>query len=468
MAVKEWLPVAQDIYNALIEDGNPIQGKTLKISHKDLCEILDKHSIAVTEAMDRPLNLVSVIESTVKYKDLSKSLYDNGLFKGDLTDAEESSAYSSYYIPKSLWVYQIAHKLQFAFEDPKAKEEAIKDEEEKENTNDNDIEVIEDEISISEEEASLKNILDPLENTSENEEFIEVEDEPSDYPKINIGKTDYDKIICKLGAIKSAVGVVSLDDVVKVIGEEMIPNVRGKDSFTQIIPGDPRFINVLDIMNKIVSTISFNYRDSNLVSTLKGLLSDLEKIIRSLDSKPNQNDTEKCNKVCDYLLGLKSKSFTSFECLTIPAFFDVLVKFDVIESDEQILKKLQENPMANVVFFELIKSVKTLEGKPTENWYESTSRLVLQFKSFYNLAKTATKFSFPNAMTINPLYGTGFDGINFGKNNAKAKDIPGIDPQIYQKAAAFDKIVEAFRPVFIELKGKMSVDTFLSSPLGPF
>lgn len=467
MAVKDWLPVAQDIYDTLIvADGNPIQGKTLKISHKDLCEILDKHSIVVTEAMNRPISkieetpyLVYVIKTTVQYKDLSKSLYDNGLFKSCLTGDEERSAFSSPYFPRSLWAYQIAHRLQLAFGDPKAKEEAIKNEEEKENINDNDIEVIEDEIGISEEEASLKNILDPLENTSENEEFVEVEDEPSDYPKINIGKTDYDKIICKLGAIKSAIGVVSLDDVVKVIGEEMIPNVRGKDSFTQIIPGDPRFINVLDIMNKIVSAISFNYQDSNLVSTLKGLLSDLEKIIRSLDSKPNQNDTEKCNKVCDYLLALKSKSFTSLECLTIPAFFDVLVKFDVIESDEQILKKLQENPMTNVVFFELIKSVKTLEGKPTENWYESTSRLVLQFKSFYNLAKAATKFSFPNAMTINPLYGT-----SFGKANAKAKDIPGIDPRIYQKAAAFDRIVDALRPVFIELEKQKPLMQGFGSP----
>ena len=428
MAVKDWLPVAQDIYDTLIADGNPIQGTTLKISHKDLCEILDKHSITVTEAMNRPISkieetpfLVGVIRSTVQYKDLSKSLYDNGLIKGDLTDAEEGSAYASHNCTKSLWVYQIAHKLQLAFKNPKAKEEAIKDDEEIE------------------------------------EECIKViEDEPSDYPKVHACKTDYDKIVCKLGSVKLALGVVSLSDVVKVIGEEMIPNICGKDSFTQmIIPGDPRFINVLDIMNKIVSIINYQFQDKNMVSALKGLLSDLEETIKSLDSKPNQNDTEKCSKVCDYLLDLKSKSFASFECLTISAFLAVMVKFDIIESDEEILKKLRENPMTSVVFFEIYKSVKTLEGKPTESWYESTSRLVLQFKNFYNLAKTTTKLSFPNAMTINPLYGT----------NAKAKDIPGIDPQIYQKAAAFDRIVEALRPVFIELEKQKPFMQGFGSPL---
>jgi len=285
----------------------------------------------------------------------------------------------------------------------------------------------------------------------------ENDDVPSDYPKVHAYKTDYDKIVCKLGSVKLALGVVSLSDVVKVIGEEMIPNVCGKDSFTQmIIPGDPRFINVLDIMNKIVSITNYQFQDKNMVSALKGLLSDLEETIKSLDSKPNQNDTEKCSKVCDYLLDLKSKSFASFECLTISAFLAVMVKFGIIESDEEILKKLRENPMTSVVFFEIYKSVKTLEGKPTESWYESTSRLVLQFKNFYNLVKTTTKFSFPNAATINPLYGTtGFDGINFGKTNAK--DIPGIDPQIYQKAAAFDRIVDALKPVFIELETRKSL-----------
>ena len=341
MAVKDWIPVAQDIYDALIADGIPKQEQKLKISHGDLCKILDKHCIAVTEAMNKHANmfnhisnLANVIDSTDRDKDLSKSLYDNGLFKGDLTEAEESLAYSSHNIPKAMWVYQIAHKLQFAFEKPKAKEEAIKDEEEKEIANE-DVEFVEDNSF----------------------------DEPSDYPKVHACKTDYDKIICKLGAVKLSLGVVSLSDVVKVIGEEMLPNVRGKDSFTQIIPGDPRFINVLDIMNKIVSTINLNYQDSRMVaiSILKGLLSDLEGTIKSLDSKPNQNDTEKCNKVCDYLLDLKSKNDGSLECLTIPAFFDVMIKFDIIESDEEILKKLQENPMINIVFFELIKSVKTLE-----------------------------------------------------------------------------------------------------------
>ena len=34
MTIDDWLPVAQDIYSALIVDGDPKQGYYLKISHK--------------------------------------------------------------------------------------------------------------------------------------------------------------------------------------------------------------------------------------------------------------------------------------------------------------------------------------------------------------------------------------------------------------------------------------------------
>lgn len=101
-------------------------------------------------------------------------------------------------------------------------------------------------------------VVKDLENSIKDEE--EIEDEPSDHPKVHACKTDYDKIIYKLNVVKLALRVISLDDVVKVIGEETIPNVRGKDSFTQIIR-DQRFINVLDIMNKIVYFVKvFNNR----------------------------------------------------------------------------------------------------------------------------------------------------------------------------------------------------------------
>ena len=125
MAVKDWIPVAQDIYDVLIADGNPKQELKLKISHKSLCEILSKHNITVTEDMNKLIDLygreepvpllVGVIETTVQNKDLSKSLRNNLLFRSYLTDAEERFVKSSSNVPKTMWTYQIAHELYLAF-----------------------------------------------------------------------------------------------------------------------------------------------------------------------------------------------------------------------------------------------------------------------------------------------------------------------------------------------------------------
>lgn len=249
MAVKDWIPVAQDIYDALVEDGNTNQGKTLKISYKDLCEILDKHNIAVTESMNR---LVSKIEASIVYiirrevqcKDLSKSLHENGLFINDLTDDEERSAYSSYNIPRSLWTYQIAHRLKLAFGDPKAKEEAIKDDEEN---------IIEDKIEVSE----------AKENSNEDKDF-----EDALKYLYSIKKSNPSKFIdCGSELIKAFV----IGNVIDNESEYIF--VEGK-SVTQL----------LDIIN----AANFDIKDKDQVDTCKSLLYTIKQTVL-LNKSDNNN-----------------------------------------------------------------------------------------------------------------------------------------------------------------------------------
>ena len=59
---------------------------------------------------------------------------------------------------------------------------------------------------------------------------------------------------------------------------------------------------------------------------------------------------------------------------------------------------------------------------------------------------------------------TVFGGFTAGKP-FPPPPLPGIDPKIYQKAAAFDKIVEALRPVFIELETRKPLMQGFGSPL---
>lgn len=302
--------------------------------------------------------------------------------------------------------------------------------------------------------------LNEIAESFDEEDHIEViEDEPSD-PKVHSCKTDYDKIVCKLYSAKSALSVVSLADVVKVIDEEMIPNVCGKDSFTQRILGDQRFINVLDIMNKIVSITNYQFQDKNTISALKGLLYGLEETIKSLDLKPNQNDKDAEDKklfsTLEYLDSIKKSKHSVGTNDLLKAF--VIGKIVANESESIFLSDsisstlmIQLCSLINAPNFDINNKVQIDTCK---SLISAIKQAVLRNKAANKIGcfvNTGKPFPFPNTMTINPLYGTGFDGINFEKANIKSKDIPGIDPKIYQKAKAFDKLVEALRPILDEL-----------------
>lgn len=281
MVIKDWIPVAHDIYDALVADGNTNQGKTLKISYKDLCEILDKHNIAVTEAMNR---LVSKIEASIVYiirrevqcKDLSKSLHENGLFINDLTDDEERSAYSSYNIPRSLWTYQIAHRLKLAFGSPKAKEEAIKDDEEN---------IIEDKIEVSEEK----------ENFNEDKDFEDALEYLYSIKKSNLSKS------------------ISYNELLKAF---VIGNVIDNGSDYIFIPGESikRFLDFIDAENfdikdkdqvyackyflhSIKQTVLLNKENNNKFSGFMMSMASMESSANSSDSSPISQKSPKIQEI---------------------------------------------------------------------------------------------------------------------------------------------------------------------------
>lgn len=450
MAVKDWIPVAQDIYDALIADGNPVQNHTIRVSHKDLCKILDKHCVIVTEAMNKQVNmieesfLVSIVRSAVRYKDLSKPLYENGLFKGDLTDAEESSAYSSHNVPKSMWVYQIAHKLQSAFKDPISFYEN-ENEYEEEQTEDQKVEktreeIIKNNFGFSEEVAKAieneKEISEAKENAKKDVEDL-----------VKSTKRDKRIKICsEIIELRRKLGAISITDLAKIIGNELFSNETSMMSSVPV-PGDRRYIKVLEILNNISSIV---YTLSTEIS-LEEMLEHVEKQFDKLDEiaesfkKSDSEENSKFNLVLEYLNSIK----TSGNKIHITDLLKAFVVGEIIadESEYTLLigsefssLMMRLGDLINAANFDIKDKTQVATGKTL---LSAIKQAVSQNKS--NIAKMLGGFTAGKPFPPPPL--------------------PGIDQKIYQKAAAFDKIVEALRPVFIELQSEGPLMKGFGSPL---
>lgn len=416
MAVKDWLPVAQDIYAALIADGNPKQGKTLKISHKDLCEILNIHNIAVTEDMSKQENmieesfLVSVVRSVVRFKDLSKSLYENGIFKGDLTDAEESAAYSSYNVPKSLWVYQIAHKLQRAFKNSKAKEEVIKDEKE---------------ISEAKENVN-KDVEAPIESTKHDK---------------------YIKICSEIIKIRRELGIISISDLAKIVGKEFFSN-NTTSLFT--LPGDKRYIEVLEILNHISLTVNSLSAEIDLEEMLNYVEEHFDKLDEIAESFKDSNkaaEDKQLDLTLEYLDSIKKSD--SSKTLGIGEVLKAFVIGKIIADESE--RVFISGSILQIQILHFMNIINAANFDIKDKTQVDTCKLLLStIKQAILLNKTTNKFGCFTAGTGKPF---------------PQPSIPGLDPLIYQKATAFDRIVDALRPVFNELENRKSLMQGFGSPL---
>lgn len=288
--------------------------------------------------------------------------------------------------------------------------------------------------------------LNEIAESLDEEDHIEViEDEPSD-PKVHSCKTDYDKIVRKLYSAKLALSVVSLADVVKVIDEEMIPNVCGKDSFTQIIPGDQRFINVLDIMNKIVSITNYLFQDKNTIPALKYLLYDLEETIKSLDLKPNQNDKDvednQLFSALEYLDSIKKSNLS--KSISYNELLKAFVIGNVIDNESDYIFISDESVKRFLDFIDAenfdIKDKDQIDI--CKCFLRSIKQTVLLNKEndnkFSGFMMSMAKVNVEHASDSSPV-------------SQKSPAIQEIDQKIYKKAAAFDKLVEALRPILDEL-----------------
>ena len=415
MAVKDWLPVAQDIYDALIADGNPIQNQTiqnqtLKILHKNLCEILDKYNIAVTKAMNRPISkieetsfLVRIIKSTVQYKDLSKSLYDNGLFKCNLlTDAEERFANSSSNTPRTMWVYQIAHKLQNAFGSPKAKEEEQIEDQKLEETRE---EIIEDEIKVSEEKENANEDVEDLVKSTKHNKYI--------------------KICSEIVEIRQKLGAISILDLSTIVGKEFFSN----DTSLFAVPGDKRYIEVLEILgniSSIVNKLSLEISLEELVKHLYHQFDNLDEIGAELSKKFNKDvDDKQIMSILEYLDSIRKANRLKPIGVGTNDLLKAFVIGKIIDNESEFIF-LSDN-ISSVLMMQLCGLINAPNFDiDNEVQIDTCKSLISAIKQAILRNKAANKIGcFVNT---------------------------GIDPRIYQKAAAFDKIVEALRPVFIELE----------------
>ena len=420
MAVKDWIPVAQDIYDVLIADGNPKQELKLKISHKTLCEILNKHNITVTEDMNKPIDLygreepvpllVGVIETTVQNKDLSKSLRNNLLFRSYLTDAEERFIKSSSNVPKTMWTYQIAHELHLAFKDPI---EFLEDDSE---------ETIEDEIEVSEENFNEDVKATPSKSTKHDK---------------------YVEICSKIIEIRRNLGVVSISDLSEILGKEFF----SYDKSLFAIPGDKRYIEVLEILNhisSIVNAISTELSLEKWVALVEYQFDKLDEIAKSFKNSNKDAEDKQLFSALEYLGSIKANG----NRIGLDEILKAFVVGKIIDNESEriflsgtaITQMSQLMSLINAANFNIKDKIQV----------DICKQLLSTIKQAVLLNKTANKFG---------CFITGA-GKPF-----PPPPMPGIDPMIYQKAAAFDKIVEALRPVFIELETRKPLMQGFGSPL---
>lgn len=273
-------------------------------------------------------------------------------------------------------------------------------------TIDDEENIIKDDIEVSETKENVKEDVEALVNSTKHDKRIGICSEIVD--------------------IRQRLGVVSISDLSEIVGKELFSN--NTSSF--VIPGDKRYIKVLEILNNISSVVNSLSTEISLEEMLERIKEQFDKLDEIAESFKNSDSEEnnKFNLVLEYLDSIKANG----NKIGINELIKAFVVGEIIANESERVFLSGTAIMQMLQFVSLINATNFNIKDKTQ--VDTCILLLSTIKQAVLLNKAANKFS----------------GFTAGKP-FPFPTMPGIDPKIYQKAAAFDKIVEALRPGFIEL-----------------
>ena len=260
----------------------------------------------------------------------------------------------------------------------------------------------------------------------------------------DVKSTKHDKIIkicSEIIEIRKKLGFVPMPDLATIVGKEFFSN----DTTSLFsVPGDKRYIEALRILNNISLIVNTTFGLEELVKLVKDQFDRLDKIAIADGSF---DEDKQFNLVLEYLDSIKksnlSKSISYNELLkafvigniidngsdyifipgeSIKRFLDFIdaENFDIKDKDQVCACKY---------FLHSIKQT-VLLNKENNNKFSGFMMSMASMESSANSSDS-------------PISGTTV--------SQKSPAIQEIDQKIYKKAAAFDKLIEALRPIFDEL-----------------
>ena len=282
-------------------------------------------------------------------------------------------------------------------------------------------------------------VVKDLENSIKDEEEI-----VDDCVTEDVKSTKHDKIIkicSEIIEIRKKLGFVPMPDLATIVGKEFFSN----DTTSLFsVPGDKRYIEALRILNNISLIVNTTFGLEELVKLVKDQFDRLDKIAIADGSF---DEDKQFNLVLEYLDSIKksnlSKSISYNELLKAFVIGNVIdngsdfifipgesIKrfLDFIDAENFDIKD-KDQVCACKYFLHSIKQT-VLLNKENNNKFSGFMMSMASMESSANSSDS-------------PISGTTV--------SQKSPAIQEIDQKIYKKAAAFDKLIEALRPIFDEL-----------------
>ena len=282
-------------------------------------------------------------------------------------------------------------------------------------------------------------VVKDLENSIKDEEEI-----VDDCVTEDVKATKHDKIIkicSEIIAIRKKLGFVPMADLATIVGKEFFSN----DTTSLFsVPGYKRYIEALRILNNISLIVNTTFGIEELVKLVEDQFDRLDTI--AIDDGSFDEDKQ-FNLVLEYLDSIKKSNLS--KSISYNELLKAFVIGNVIDNGSDFIFVPGESIKRFLDFID----AENFDIKDKDQVYackyflHSIKQTVLLNKENNN------KFSgFMMSMASMESSANSSDSSISGTTvSQKSPTIQEIDQKIYKKTAAFDKLVEALRPIFDEL-----------------
>lgn len=260
----------------------------------------------------------------------------------------------------------------------------------------------------------------------------------------DVKTTKHDKIIkicSEIIEIRKKLGFVPMPDLATIVGKEFFSN----DTTSLFsVPGDKRYIEALRISNNISLIVNTTFGLEELVNLVEDQFDRLDTIAIADGSF---DEDKQFNLVLEYLDSIKKSNLS--KSISYNELLKAFVIGNIIDNGSDFIFVPGESIKRFLDFID----AENFDIKDKDQVYackyflHSIKQTVLLNKENNN------KFSgFMMSMASMESSANSSDSSISGTTvSQKSPTIQEIDQKIYKKAAAFDKLVEALRPIFDDL-----------------